>query len=57
MTLVEYEGIRSDPAHFLVVPGHELLEIESIVRKGDRFLVVRKQEEAAVIAEEHDPRS
>jgi hypothetical protein len=27
------------------------------VRTGDGFVVVRKQEEAAVFAEEHDPRS
>lgn len=57
MTLVEYEAIRSDPTYFVVVPGHELLEIERIVQTGDRFSVVRKQEEAALIAEEHDPRS
>ena len=57
MTLVEYEGIRTDPTHFVVVPGHELPEIESIVQVGDRFSVVRKQEEAAVFAERHDPRS
>ena len=28
MTLGEYEGVRADPTHFLVVPGHELLDIE-----------------------------
>jgi hypothetical protein len=57
ITLVEYEGVRSDPTHFVVVPGHELLDIESIVQAGDRFSVVRKQEEAAVFAERNDPRS
>jgi hypothetical protein len=57
LTLVEYERIRSDPRHFFVVPGHELLEVESIVQAGDRFSVVRKEEEAAAYAQEHDPRS
>jgi hypothetical protein len=57
MTLVEYEGVRSDSTHFVVLPGHELPEIEGVVQAGDRFSVVRKQEEAAVFAKEHDPRS
>ena len=57
MTLVEYESMRSEPTHFVVLPGHELLEIESIVHARDRFSVVRKQEEAALFAERHDPRS
>jgi hypothetical protein len=57
MTLVEYEAIRSDPTQFVVVPGHELLEIETVMQKGDRFSVVRKQEEAGLFAERHDPRS
>jgi hypothetical protein len=57
LTLVEYEGIRSDPTQFVVLPGHEIADIESIVQKGERFSVVRKQEEAAVIAERTDPRS
>lgn len=57
MTLVEYEGIRSDSTQFVVLPGHEVLDIERIVQKGDRFSVVRKQEAAALVAEQHDPRS
>ena len=57
ITLIEYEGVRSDPTQFVVLPGHELLEIESIVQEGDRFSVVRKHEETAPIAERTDPRS
>jgi hypothetical protein len=57
LTLVEYEQIRSEPTQFVVLPGHEVPDIERIVVKGLRFSVVRKQEEAAVFAEEHDPRS
>lgn len=57
LTVIEYEGIRSDPAQFVILPGHEIAEIERIVREGARFSVVRKQEEAAAIAEQHDPRS
>lgn len=57
ITLIEYEGVRSDSTQFVVLPGHELLEIESIVQEGDRFSVVRKHEETAPIAERTDPRS
>ena len=57
ITLVEYEGVRSEPTHFVVLPGHELIEIESVVQEGDRFSVVRKHEETAAIAERTDPRS
>jgi hypothetical protein len=57
LTLAEYEGVRSDPIQFVVLPGHEVPEMERIVQSGDRFSVVRKQEEAAEVAEQHDPRS
>jgi hypothetical protein len=57
LTLAEYEEIRSDSTQFVVRPGHEVPDIERIVESGDRFSVVRKQEEAAAFAEQHDPRS
>ena len=57
LTLVEYERIRSDSVQFVVLPGHEDAEIESIVQKDERFSVVRKEAEAAAFAEQHDPRS
>jgi hypothetical protein len=57
LTLAEYEGVRSEPTQFVVLPGHEVPEMEHIVQSGDRFSVVRKQEEAAEVAEQHDPRS
>jgi hypothetical protein len=56
LTLVEYERIRSDSVQFVVLPGHEDAEIESIVRKDERFSVVRKKAEAAAFAEQHDSR-
>jgi hypothetical protein len=56
LTLVEYEHVRSEPEYFLLKPGHELLDIEFVTERNDRFLVVRKQEEEAQIARETDPR-
>jgi hypothetical protein len=38
----EYRRIRSQRNHFVVVPGHELPEIERIVERTDNYLVVEK---------------
>jgi hypothetical protein len=49
----EYEQARAQPRRFLLVPGHELLEIERVVGRYDGVVVVEKQEPtAAAIAEE-----
>jgi hypothetical protein len=39
------------------VPGHEVPDIEQTVQSGDRYSIVRKEGEAAEVAEVHDPRS
>jgi hypothetical protein len=57
LTLSRYEEIRRDPTQFLVAPGHDLPEIETVVSRGDDYQVVRKHGEAAEIAEESDPRA
>lgn len=53
----DYERVRSDPTSFVVLPGHEEPEIETVVERGDGFAVVRKEDGAAVVAERTDPRS
>ena len=42
MTLAEYEQLRSDPTHFAIRPGHEVPDVEVIVRREGRYDVVRK---------------
>jgi hypothetical protein len=39
-----HEAVRSAPAHFAVVKGHEVPDVESVVVETDRFFVVRKRE-------------
>jgi len=39
----EYEGVRADPLCYIIVPGHELPEFESVVESGDGYDVVRKR--------------
>jgi len=58
MTLVEYEAIRAEPTHFGVVPGHELPEIETVIRRFPTYFVVEKREQdAQEVARDTDPRS
>lgn len=57
LTNATYEGVRAHSARFFVAPGHELPEIESVVERADGWWVVEKQDEAAEIAEDTDPRS
>lgn len=57
LTRAQYEAVRSDPRRFVVLPGHEDLEVARVVEKHDRHLVVEKLDEAAEVAIEHDPRS
>lgn len=52
----EYEHVRSDPLLFAIVPGHEILDVEEIVAENQRFYVVRKNVEEAVVAKQTDPR-
>jgi hypothetical protein len=42
MSLAEYEDVRTDPKRFVVVPGHELPDLEEIVEMNGRFTVVQK---------------
>jgi len=58
MTLAEYEAVRADPKRFLVVPGHELGDVETVVERHERFSVVEKRSgTAAELAVATDPRS
>lgn len=52
----EYERIRSSPNHFVVLPGHELLEVERIVHQNERFVTVENTVEVSIAAR-NDPRS
>jgi hypothetical protein len=52
LTPAEYETVRTHPARFFVVPGHEDLTAgEVVVEQSDRFTVVEKQGEEREIVE------
>jgi hypothetical protein len=58
MTIAEYEAVRAEPTHFLVVPSpdHVLEAIENVVARHDRYWLVEKRGHASDVSEELDPR-
>jgi hypothetical protein len=48
LTISEYEEVRSGFERFLVVPGHELEDIEDVIERHDAYLVVAKRDDLAV---------
>jgi hypothetical protein len=52
----DYESVRSNPARFFIVPGHEIPEIESVVDSHDDWLVIEKAPETRHVVEATDPR-
>ena len=56
LTSAEYEAVRSHPARFFVVPGHEDVTAgEVVVEQHDRFTVVEKQGEVRELVERVTP--
>lgn len=53
-----YERVRADPTHFVILPGHEIADVEDVVEEADAYHVVAKRPgEPAELAREIDPRS
>ena len=55
MTLQEYDAVRRQDDRFPVVPGHESPDIEGIVERNERYVVVDKLPELEPFVED-DPR-
>ena len=49
----EYEGVRSRPTVFVIVPGHETLEVERVVEINERFMLVEKIKFTDEVVEDH----
>jgi hypothetical protein len=52
----DYQVIRGHPRRFIVYPGHQESEVETIVETGSGYVVVEKEAEAGRIAEAENPR-
>jgi hypothetical protein len=53
----EYENARSNPVWFLIVPGHDVVDIETVVETNERFALVEKNVGGRAVAAATDPRS
>ena len=53
----EYEQVRTGFDRFVVVPGHEIPDIEDVVERRPGYTVVAKRGEAATLARQDDPRT
>ena len=57
LTRAEYEHVRSDPCTFAILDGHEIPEVEDVVARNDRYIVVAKTDAPeAEIVQNTDPR-
>ena len=52
----QYEQVRENSLRFMVAPGHQVPDIETVVEEHEAFMVVQKQGEAAAVARATDPR-
>ena len=55
MRLEEYDALRKQDDRFAVVPGHESPELETVVERHERYVVVDKVRELERLVED-DPR-
>ena len=55
MTLAEYETVRVQDDRFALVPGHESQELEGVVERTKRYVIVDKYGEAEALVSD-DPR-
>jgi hypothetical protein len=57
LTPREYQHVRATPRRFVVMPGHEVRELETVVEAGSDYVVVEKRDEAGRLADASDPRA
>ena len=50
LTPASYTEVRTTPERFIVLPGHEELSIERVVKTTDGFVIVEKTGEGAEVA-------
>jgi hypothetical protein len=52
----DYETVRSNSRHFVVVPGHEVPDVETVIDKHEGWAVIEKDREVTETVERLDPR-
>jgi hypothetical protein len=57
LSVQEYEAVRADATTFVLLPGHDIPQVEEVIETTERFVVVRKYPSEAAEAIETDPRA
>jgi hypothetical protein len=57
LTREEYEAVRANPQHFLVVPGHVIPDLETVVESFANYQVIEKPNALMDLLLETDPRT
>ena len=53
----DYEKVRADSRHFVIVPGHEIPDLEIVIEQHEVWAIVEKPPELDEKLERLDPRS
>lgn len=51
LAVEEYQAVREHQRHFAVVPGHEIPDVETVVERHERYLVIEKPPDVEHILE------
>jgi hypothetical protein len=52
----DYEGVRSNRLRFFVIPGHEIVDVETVIERNDGWFVIEKDPDVASVVDDHNPR-
>ena len=52
----DYENVRANSRHFLIAPGHEIPDVETVIEKHEGWAVIEKDPEVTETVESLDPR-
>jgi hypothetical protein len=57
LTAEAYEAVRTDSRRFIIVPGHEKPDAETVIERHADYAVILKAEDVGPIVDRRDPRS
>jgi hypothetical protein len=52
----DYERVRADSCYFVIVPGHEVPDLETVIEQHEGWAIVEKEPELAEEERRLDPR-
>jgi hypothetical protein len=52
----DYERVRSDSRRFVIRPGHELSDVETVIERNEGWAIIEKAPEVTDTVEALDPR-